>query len=146
MSSETLDFFEQWEPKHKYWEEQLTSVEKVLEDFRRELNGDIERYEHDAPTLSLHWYTPNNHLDASLSILLGSSLKIWGMAWKDYDEKRERHLRDKWIEREITEVFNQENLRSTFKDVVYELNLLQEKDLVQTVAIGSIPRFGKDTK
>lgn len=134
---ETLDFFGQWKEKHKDWEEAYAEIEPLLEEFKQSLSGDIEKWEHDAPTRTLHW-TSANGLECSLSMLLGSKLKIWGMAWKDEEEKSERLLRKDTISQEISQPFKQDKLRRIFEEIIKELNELKENKLDSRVKL--IPR------
>lgn len=139
MEGETLDFFEQWEKKHQEWEEQYAEIDSLLEKLRQSLNGDIEKWEHDAPTRSLHW-TITDGLECSISMLLGSNLEIWGTAWKDEEEKSERWLRKESIREIIGPPFSQERLGPLLNEIAETLNKTTKMDLDWGHPVKLIPR------
>lgn len=139
MKDETLDFFEQLEEKQKNWKKQYVDIDPLLEELRQSLNGDIEKWEHDYPTRSLHWVRADG-LECSISMFLESNLKIWGMAWKDEEKKSERWLRKEVIFKEITLPFPQGKLRTILYDIADNLNKTTLMDLDSKNPVNLIPR------
>jgi hypothetical protein len=123
-----LDSEREWEEKYKSWEKQFNEIDKLLEQYKKNLNGDIEKYEYDEPTRSLHWNIIDG-IECSISMYLEEKLKIWGMAWQDDEKKLERHLRKKPILKQISLPLNKEKLHSVFEEIIETLNKTRVMDL-----------------
>ena len=100
MREQARKYEDEFTLAQKLWEENCPGVDEVLEEYAKDVNGEIEKWREDTPLRILTWQ--KNHLydghplSFSISMLLetkeSSSLKIYAASWTDDEKKLKRYI------------------------------------------------------